>query len=71
MGKIVTSLRLPEDANAFLDAEARENGSSKNSEIIRAIRAAMKAKGPAGASTPPSHRHNYPLAGEQHERAQQ
>lgn len=57
---IVTSVRLPPDANAFLEAEARENASSKNSEIVRAIRAAMKAKGPAGAPTPPSHGPNNP-----------
>jgi len=60
MDKITTSLRLPPDANAFIEAEARENASSKNSEIVRAIRAAMKAKGPAGAPTPPSHGHQHP-----------
>jgi hypothetical protein len=47
-------LRLPPDAKAFIEAEARENSSSQNSEIVRAIRAAMKAKGPAGTAIPPS-----------------
>lgn len=48
------TVRLPADAKAFVEAEARENASSQNSEIVRAIRAAMKAKGPASASTLPS-----------------
>nr|WP_278520806.1 Arc family DNA-binding protein [Brucella anthropi] len=38
-------LRLPSDVKAFIEAEARENTSSQNSEIVRAIRAAMKSKG--------------------------
>jgi hypothetical protein len=37
-------MRLPGDAKAFIEAEARENASSQNSEIIRAIRERMKAK---------------------------
>lgn len=48
-------IRLPYDAKAFIQAQARENASSQNSEIVRAIRAAMKAKGPAEAATSPSH----------------
>lgn len=48
-------IRLPTDAKAFIEAEAKENSSSQNSEIVRAIRAAMKAKGPAEAATSPSH----------------
>lgn len=48
--QVATSLRLPSDAKAFIEAEARENASSQNSEIVRAIRAAMKAK--AGPGTP-------------------
>lgn len=47
-------LRIPMDAKAFIQREARENVSSQNSEIVRAIRAAMKAKGPAEAATSPS-----------------
>ena len=43
---VPTSLRLPPDAKAFIEAEARENASSQNSEIVRAIRERMKAKGP-------------------------
>ena len=59
--KVSTSLRLPPDAKAFIEAEARENASSQNSEIVRAIRAAMKAKGPAEAATSPSHvTHQHP-----------
>lgn len=49
------AVRLPPDVKAFIKAEARENASSQNSEIVRAIRAAMKAKGPAKAATSPSH----------------
>jgi len=44
MTKAFTSLRLPLDVKAFIEAEASENASSQNSEIVRAIRAAMKAK---------------------------
>ena len=53
--KIPTSLRLPPDAKAFIEAEARENASSQNSEIVRAIRERMKAKGPAETTISPSH----------------
>jgi hypothetical protein len=38
-------IRIPVDAKAFIEAEAKENASSQNSEIVRAIRAAMKTKG--------------------------
>lgn len=48
------AVRLPPDVKAFIKAEANENASSQNSEIVRAIRAAMKAKGPAEAATSPS-----------------
>jgi predicted HicB family RNase H-like nuclease len=34
-------LRLPEDLKAWLEVQADKNGSSQNSEIIRALRAAM------------------------------
>ncbi|RRH71972.1 ribbon-helix-helix domain-containing protein [Falsigemmobacter faecalis] len=34
-------LRLPPDLKAWLQAEAEKNGASQNSEVIRAIRAAM------------------------------
>lgn len=44
-----TSLRLPADAKAFIEAEAKENASSQNSEIVRAIRERMKAKPAAGS----------------------
>ncbi|WP_199914557.1 Arc family DNA-binding protein [Aminobacter sp. MSH1] len=55
------AVRLPPDVKAFIKAEARENASSQNSEIVRAIRAAMKAKGPAEAATSPSHvTHQHP-----------
>ena len=52
--KIPLQLRLPPDAKAFIEAEARENASSQNSEIVRAIRARMKAKGPAEVAASPS-----------------
>ena len=35
------TLRLPADAKAFVEAEARDNASSQNSEIVRAIRERM------------------------------
>lgn len=35
------TLRLPEDLKAWLEAQTTKNGSSQNSEIIRALRAAM------------------------------
>lgn len=38
-------IRLPVDVKAFIEAESSENSSSQNSEIVRALRAAMKAKG--------------------------
>ena len=34
-------LRLPPDLKAWLKAEAEKNGASQNSEVIRAVRAAM------------------------------
>jgi len=34
-------LRLPPDLKAWLEAEADRNASSQNSEVVRAIRAAM------------------------------
>lgn len=35
-------LRLPDDLKAWLAAQADRNGSSQNSEVIRALRAAME-----------------------------
>lgn len=34
-------LRLPPDVKAWIEAQTRLNGSSQNSEVIRALRAAM------------------------------
>lgn len=34
-------LRLPPDLKEWLKAEAEKNGASQNSEVIRALRAAM------------------------------
>jgi len=51
MDKHKTTLRLPVDVKAFIEAQALENSSSQTSEIVRAIRAAMKAKGPETAAT--------------------
>ncbi len=45
MESLLTTVRLPLDIKAFLQAEARENASSQNSEIVRAIRERMKSKG--------------------------
>ncbi|HRN99973.1 MAG TPA: Arc family DNA-binding protein [Nitrobacter sp.] len=47
-------IRIPPDAKAFIEAQARENSSSQNSEIVRAIRERMKREGPAEAATSPS-----------------
>lgn len=49
------TVRLPKEAEAFLAAEARDQFTSKNAQIVRAIRAAMKAKGPAEVAASPSH----------------
>jgi hypothetical protein len=38
-------LRLPNDAKAFIEAEAERNGSSQNSEIIRCVRERMERQG--------------------------
>jgi predicted HicB family RNase H-like nuclease len=35
-------LRLPADLKDWLKAEAEKNGASQNSEVIRALRAAME-----------------------------
>jgi hypothetical protein len=48
------AVRLPPDVKAFIQAEARENASSQNSEIVRAIRERMKAKGSASVGALPS-----------------
>jgi hypothetical protein len=49
------TVRLPKEAEAFLADEAREQFTSKNAQVVRAIRAAMKAKGPAETAISPSH----------------
>lgn len=63
------AVRLPPDVKAFIKAEAHENASSQNSEIVRAIRAAMKAKGPAETAISPSHGSSNPHEGNANERA--
>lgn len=60
MRDIQVKARLPADAKAFIEAEARENASSQNSEIVRAIRERMKAKGAASAGTEPRLVHDQP-----------
>ncbi len=52
------AIRLPPDVKAFIKAEAKENASSQNSEIVRAIRAAMKAKDPASVGALPGRDHH-------------
>lgn len=39
---IPMQLRLPPDLKAFVEAEADRNGSSQNSEVIRAVRERME-----------------------------
>ena len=51
-----TTLRLPIDVKDFLERQAKENACSQTSEVIRAVRAAMKEKGVTEAAT--STRHN-------------
>lgn len=53
--EIRMTIRLPREAQDFLAAEAREQFTSKNAQVVRAIRAAMKAKGAASAATDPRH----------------
>lgn len=57
-------IRVPSDAKAFIEARARENASTQNSEIVRCIRAAMKKVGAAEAATSPRLGHGVSLAGE-------
>lgn len=40
-GKQAFPLRVPTEVKAWLEAQAKLNGSSQNSEVIRALRAAM------------------------------
>lgn len=47
-------LRLPEDAKAFIAAQAERNGSSQNSEIIRCIRDRMDRETKTATSEPAS-----------------
>ncbi|WAJ30605.1 hypothetical protein [Antarcticirhabdus aurantiaca] len=42
--EIRMTVRLPGDAAEFLEKEARCNFTSKNAQIVSAIRAAMRAK---------------------------
>lgn len=53
-------IRIPVDAKAFVEAQAIEDASSQNSVIVRAIRAAMKAKGPAATAIAPDRGPNNP-----------
>lgn len=43
-------LRLPPDVKTWVEHEAKRNGSSQNSEIVRALRAAMEKSSTAPAS---------------------
>lgn len=47
-------LRLPEDAKAFIAAQAERNGSSQNSEIVRCIRDRMDRETKTATSEPAS-----------------
>lgn len=66
---VATTLRLPPDAKAYIEAEARENASSQNSEIVRAIRAAMKAKDPASVGALPGRGSTNPHQETENERS--
>lgn len=47
------TVRLPAAAARYLDHEAKENFTSRNAEIVRVVRAAMKANGPASVGALP------------------
>lgn len=51
-------VRLPSDAKAFVEDRARQDASSQNSVVVRAIRAAMKANGPVETAISPSREHD-------------
>lgn len=53
-------IRLPHDVKAYLEAEAAENSSSQCSEVVRAIRVAMKAKGTTETAISSRHCSNIP-----------
>lgn len=56
MDEVRITIRIPADADRFLEQEAKAEFTSKNAQVVRAIRAAMKEKGPAeGATSSPSH----------------
>ena len=67
MEGIQLKVRLPRDAKVFIEAQAHENASSQSSEVVRCIRMAMKAKGPAEAATSPSHGSINPVEGNENE----
>jgi len=50
-----TTLRLPIDVKDFLERQAKENACSQTSEVVRAVRAAMKEKGVTEAATSSRH----------------
>lgn len=56
-------IRLPLDVKEFIETEAIENASSQSSEVVRAIRASMKAKGVAEAATSPRQVPSNPTKG--------
>lgn len=47
------TVRLPVEAVRFLEEGARENFTSRNAELVRVIRAAMRASGPASVGALP------------------
>jgi len=56
MDEVRMTIRIPTDADRFLERGAKAEFTSKNALVVRAIRAAMKQKGPAEATTSsPSH----------------
>lgn len=59
--RIVTTLRLPPDVKAFLEEEARQNMSSQNSEIVRALRAHMRSRGVLARHADSSHHNDRPV----------
>ena len=47
------TIRIPAEAASFLTSEAKKHFTSRNAQVVRAVREAMKAKGPAAAATAP------------------
>lgn len=48
-------IRVPDDIKKYIEEQSKENACSQTSEVVRAIRAAMKEKGVTEAATSSRH----------------